>query len=162
MVLAPRTAWSLFSHFFSFDRSGAVHTRGVRFPFLLVVFAIAGCSDKTLKPPASDKTFDDSDDPGMTMTGTKLDAATDALPDGEGKSCGAQTECAAPLRCIFPIALGCGAQGMCALYADPPSCGSKLACGCDGKDVVLCSPDGFAPSPVKKIGACSPSDAATE
>lgn len=120
------------------------------------------CSDKTLKPPASDKNFDDSDDPGMTMTGTKLDAATDALPDGEGKTCGAQTDCAAPLRCIFPIALGCGTQGMCALFTDPPMCSSKTACGCNDTDVVLCSPDGFAPSPVKHTGACTPSDAASE
>lgn len=141
---------------------GEGHTPGVRSVFLVFLLAAAACSDKTLKPPASDKNFDDSDDPGMTMTGVKLDAATDGLPDGQGKTCGVQTDCGAPLRCIFPIALGCGTQGMCALYVDPPMCSSKIACACNDTDVMLCTPDGFAPAPVKRVGACSPTDASSE
>lgn len=124
---------------------------------------LVGCSDTTIKPPKSDKNFDDSDDPGMTMTGTKLDAATDALPDGQGKSCSKTSDCGPMLRCIFPIALGCGAPGQCSYFTDPTSCSMKLACGCDGNDVMLCAPDGFAPAPVKKNSSCtSSSDAASE
>ena len=96
------------------------------------------------------------------MMGTKLDAATDALPDGEGKTCAGQTDCGSPaLRCIFPIALGCGAKGTCAYYTTPPMCASKKACGCNDIDVELCdAPDGYALAPVKHIGVCSsPSDA---
>jgi hypothetical protein len=135
--------------------------RSILLSFLGLV-VVAACSDKTLKPPASDKNFDDSDDPNMTMMGTTLDAATDALPDGQGKACTKTADCSPMLRCIFPIALGCGAPGTCSFYTDPVGCSTKLACDCTGSDVKLCAPDGFAPVPVKKNGSCSPSDAASE
>lgn len=134
---------------------------------LLSVLVLAACSDKTIKPPASDKNFDE-EDPSMTMMGVVPDAATDGLPDGQGKSCMKAADCGSQLRCIFPMALGCGAPGMCVLFTDPPNCAMKKACGCngvggEGVDVVLCAPDGFAPAPVKHAGACSGSiDASSE
>ena len=125
--------------------------------------ALAACSDKTLKPPASDKNYDDMEDPNMTMSGVVPDAATDGLPDGQGKSCMSTMQCGGQLRCIFPMALGCGAPGMCVLFTDPPNCMTKKACGCNDVDVDLCAPDGFAPAPVKHAGACSgSSDASSE
>ncbi len=134
--------------------------RSALFLFLIVFSA---CSDKTLKPPASDKNYDDMFDPNMDMMGTKPDAAMDALPDGEGKGCMKNADCGPMLRCIFPIALGCGAPGQCAYYTDPPNCSASLACDCNGNDVMLCTPDGFAPAPVKKKGSCSPtSDASSD
>jgi hypothetical protein len=136
--------------------SHRVHNALVRFSILLSLFAL-GCSEGKLKAPASDKNFDDGDDPGQMMMGTMVkDGSTDGyIPDGQGKTCASSTECAAPLRCVFPIALGCGAKGTCALFDDPPMCASKLACGCDDKNVSLCSPDGYAPAPVQSSGACA-------
>lgn len=129
---------------------------------LAVLFVEQGCSDTTLKPPASDKNFDE-EDPTMTMMGVVPDAATDGLPDGQGKSCTTKTDCSAPLRCIFPIALGCGAPGMCVLFTDPPNCAAQKACACKGVDVDLCAPDGFAQAPIKHAGVCSASsDASSE
>lgn len=128
---------------------------------LFALLLAAACSDRTLKPPASDKNYDDGDQPSQTMPGVLPDAATDALPDGEGKVCAAQTDCAQPLRCIFPIAFGCTGKGVCALYTDPVDCASRKACACDGTTIALCSPDGTAPKPVKATGECA-SDAATE
>jgi hypothetical protein len=140
-----------------------VRIKAFLFLAILLLETLAACSDKTLKPPASDKNYDDMEDPNMMMMGVLLDAAADGLPDGQGKKCASSTECASPLRCIFPIALGCGAPGACALYTDPPNCAAKKACGCNDVDVTLCSPDGYATSPIKHSGACSGSnDASSE
>jgi hypothetical protein len=137
----------------------------VRLALFLSLALALSCSDGKIKAPASDKNFDDSDDPGQMMMGSHpTDASTDGyVPDGEGKACSGPMDCAAPLRCIFPIAIGCGAKGTCALYSDPPMCASKTACGCDGKDIALCAPDGYAPAPIKGAGACAPvSDASSD
>jgi hypothetical protein len=133
-----------------------------RLPFLIVASAAAvvACSNGSLKPPVSDKNFDDPDDPNKSGEVVVPDASGDGsfLLDGSGKACTKQEDCAAPLRCIFPIALGCGATGSCALYADAAGCGAKTACACDGTVVSLCAPDGYAPKPVG--GACTDAAAA--
>jgi len=133
----------------------ACHNRLVRSVVVLVL--MCACGGQTLKAPASDKNFDDSDDPGQTMMGTPpRDGSTDGwVPDGQGKVCTSSMECASPLRCSFPIALGCTAKGQCALWVDPPMCSSNIACGCDEKNVPLCSPDGTSPSPIKYKGPCA-------
>lgn len=127
---------------------------------LLTPFA---CGDSKIKAPQSDKNYDDSDDPGAKMMGSPpLDGSTDGfVPDGEGATCTAQTDCAAPLRCIFPIALGCGAKGICSFYQDPPNCTQTFACGCSAKkmDVPLCAPNGYAPEPVRSGSPCNTKDA---
>lgn len=141
----------------------AIHNPPVRIAVCTVFLLLAACSDQTLKAPASDKNYDDMEDPTMTMMGVLPDAATDGLPDGQGKACMKNTDCGGQLRCIFPIALGCGAPGMCVLYTDPPMCSTKKACACNDVDVDLCTPDGFAPAPVKHAGSCTgASDAPSE
>jgi hypothetical protein len=139
-----------------------------RLPFVLALgsFLVAACGSGALKPPGSDKNFDDPDDPTNPGEVVVPDASGDGnfVFDGSGKACTKQEDCAAPLRCIFPKALGCGATGTCALYTDPAGCQSRTACACDGTMVTLCAPDGYAPKPVG--GSCTdaapPDDAATD
>lgn len=125
----------------------------------------AACGGGKLGSPKSDNNFDDPDNPNQTMPGTRPDAAADAVvPDGSGAVCAKQADCPAPLRCIFPVALGCGTKGSCALYTDPPGCAQKEACACDGATVALCAPDGYGPAPIAHAGACTnpPADASPE
>jgi len=127
---------------------------------LLGAVAVAACGDGKLSAPKSDQNYDDPDNPNQTMPGVSPDAAADAyVPDGAGATCTKQAECAAPLRCIFPVALGCGTKGTCALYTDPPGCAQKLACACDDTTVSLCTPDGYGPAPIARAGACADSGA---
>lgn len=132
---------------------------------ILLAGAASGCAGGKLGAPKSDQNFDDGDDPGQPMPGTLPDAAADAIvPDGSGAACTKPADCAAPLRCVFPIALGCGTKGSCVLYTDPTGCAQKQACACDGTTVSLCSPDGYGPAPIDHAGACPqpPGDAAPE
>jgi hypothetical protein len=127
------------------------------------------CGGGKLGSPKSDQNFDDPDNPNQTMPGTLPDAALDVVvPDGSGATCTKPADCLAPLRCIYPIALGCGTKGTCALYTDSPGCAQKQACACDGNTVSLCAPDGYANAPIEHAGVCvgtpdaAPADASPE
>lgn len=122
--------------------------------FALGTLLVAACSGDALKSPESDKNFDDPDNPNNPGDVVIPDASGDGnfRLDGSGQGCLKQEDCALPLRCIFPIALGCGSQGVCTFYTDPAGCQSRMACACDGTIVNLCAPDGYSPKP---IGSCT-------
>lgn len=129
---------------------------------VLFAHVASGCAGGKLGAPKSDQNFDDGDEPGQSMPGTLPEAAADAIvPDGSGAVCAKQVDCSAPLRCVFPIALGCGTKGSCVLYTDPAGCEQRPACACDGTTVALCAPDGYGPAPIAHAGVCPPAGDAT-
>jgi hypothetical protein len=84
-----------------------------------------------------------------------------------GSPCSDTSECGVEHVCVFLIADGCAAKGVCEPQPAPAGCGHYgLYCGCDGRTVAAdCGqPDGYAPAPVAmpKSGACAAADASAD
>ncbi len=113
---------------------------------------LLACSDTTLPPPTSDKNYDDPYDPGSS-------SGNGVFPEGggdaNGRFCTADRDCPDTHRCVFAVDKGCGAAGECQPYTQVSGCEANVACGCDGKTVPLCAPEGYAPRPVASSGACA-------
>jgi|GEM_PF-5145618 len=106
--------------------------------------------------PKSDTQFDDGEDPGSgpPNRGNRPDASGDA----QGRTCTADRDCPASHKCSYAIGAGCASIGMgvCRTYTAPANCTTSVACSCDPapRDVPLCTPPGFAPVPVSRVGSC--------
>jgi hypothetical protein len=117
----------------------------------------AACSDETIKAPASDKNFDDPDEPATPGQVGAVDASTADVV----VSCGSDVDCPPrAARCLFALADGCGAKGTCVNYVEPTGCAKTRFCNCQGGGRSACAPAGFAPTPVEPGAACEESDAA--
>lgn len=118
---------------------------------VVVLVALPACSDDVIPPPTSDKNFDDPDEPatpggiGAVDAGT-VDAAT---------ACASDVDCPPKARrCLFAIADGCSAKGVCVAYVEPTACTKSLFCACAGGGVAACAPEGQSPVPVKPGATC--------
>ncbi len=118
---------------------------------VLVSLAVPACSDDVIPPPKSDKNFDDPDEPatpggvGAVDAGT-VDAATECTTDVD---CPPKAR-----RCLFAVADGCSAKGVCVAYVEPTACAKSLFCACAGGGVSACAPEGMSPVPVKPGATC--------
>jgi len=126
----------------------------VRLASLLALIVVAGCNESVIGEPAGSNNYDDPDDPGNPGISS---GAPDASGDAYGRFCVAARDCPATMVCAYPVADGCGASGRCLPYdASPAGCNAPLACGCDGTEVPMCAPDGYAPN--KAVASTSPCD----
>ena len=115
---------------------------------------VAGCSQSIIGDPAGSNNYDDPDDPGNPGV---TSGAPDATGDAYGRFCIAARDCPATMVCAYPIADTCGAAGRCLPYVSSPAgCDASLACACDGTEVAMCAPDGYAPN--KAIASTAPCD----
>ncbi len=101
--------------------------------------------------PAGSNNYDDPDDPGQSGQNT---GGSDGAIDAYGRACLAARDCPADMACSYPIANGCSAQGSCLPYTTVTGCSTQYACGCDGTNVPMCAPPGYALKPVTSLGAC--------
>jgi len=124
----------------------------VRLAYLLALIVVGGCSESTIGQPAGDNNYDDPDDPGNPGENS---SAPDASGDAYGRFCVAARDCPADMVCAYPIADLCGAAGRCLPYdASDVGCDAGLACGCDGTEVAMCAPEGYAPKPISSTSPC--------
>ncbi len=125
--------------------------------------ALAACtSSGALKAPTSDKNFDDPDDPGNggavgAVDASTADAGSGVIPCTKSSDCPSST-----YTCYFPTGDGCSAKGQCIVYGVSSGCLVHNRCGCDGKALKECSPEGFASAPVKSDSACGGGDAGSD
>jgi hypothetical protein len=111
---------------------------------------VIACSEQPIGAPVGDQNFDDPNDPGQVGNANFAPEAGDA----NGRFCVAARDCPAVFVCAYPIADVCGAVGHCMPYTPVAGCESNFACACDGTDITLCAPAGFATQPVATLGAC--------
>lgn len=115
--------------------------------------AFVACGDaQPYKTPASDKNFDDPDDPGSSGGGDPF-GKKDASGDAAGRFCVADRDCPAAFRCTYPVASGCSASGTCQGF-DSTKCVETTACGCNNVTLEYCLVPGSAPAAVSALGAC--------
>ena len=115
--------------------------------------AFVACGDtQPFKTPASDKNFDDPDDPGSSGGGDPF-GKKDASGDAAGRFCVADRDCPAAFRCTYPVASGCSASGTCQGF-DSTKCVQTTACGCNNVTLEYCLVPGSAPAAVAALGAC--------
>lgn len=127
----------------------------VKLAYLLALVFTAACADKPIGLPAGSNNYDDPDDPGHPGIGS---GGPDASGDAYGRACVAARDCPAAFVCAYDLDAGCAAEGgVCLPYGDGGSieCDAAVACGCDGTDVMLCAPPGFAPAAVQSSAACT-------
>jgi hypothetical protein len=128
----------------------------VRLASLLALIIVAGCTQAPIGQPAGSNNYDDPYDPGNP--GQNSSGPPDAGGDASGRFCVAARDCPATMVCAYPVADLCGAAGRCLPYdASPSGCTAPVACGCDGTNVPMCAPDGYAPN--QAIASTSPCDA---
>ena len=129
-------------------------------PFVGGALALAtACSDEKVKAPASDKNFDDPDEPATPGQIGAFDATTADVV----VACGSDVECPPrAARCMFRVSDGCGATGTCVNYMETTACPKARFCDClgVGTGVSACAPPGLAPIPVNPSATCVQPDAA--
>jgi len=114
----------------------------------------AACGGSGALPaPASDSQYDDPDEPGGGPGNPG--SAPDASGDAQGKFCVADRDCPATHACVFAISAGCSATGACMLYSPTKDCSDSFVCGCNGQNVTLCAPAGYATGPAKTGTPCA-------
>jgi hypothetical protein len=137
----------------------------VRLASLVALFVVGACTQQPIGLPAGSNNYDDPDDPGHPGIAS---GAPDASGDAYGRFCVSARDCPAAFVCAYAIADSCGAVGQCLPYTGYVTCDAGTACGCDGTDVLLCAPDGYAPNQaVQSTSPCAVtpdagSDAATD
>lgn len=136
----------------------------------LVALLTAGCSG-SIAPPSGDAGAPDggarSDGgAGDDSTGDDGGPAADSGITGQdggstvdaGAACSASGDCAAGHTCVFKIADGCSAKGVCVTPTKGPTCALvQLACSCANQSVnVACTPypNGYASAPIAFAQEC--------
>ncbi len=138
--------------------------RSVLFAYGLRLLLVAGpgaialaCTYDTIKAPASDKNFDDPDEPATPGQIGAVDATTADVV----VTCTSNVDCPPrAARCLFRVSDGCGATGTCVSYVEPTACPKARFCGCQDGGLSACAPAGFSPVAVQPGAMCVESDAA--
>lgn len=131
---------------------------GLRLLLVAALGAVAlACSYDKIKAPASDKNFDDPDEPATPGQIGAVDATTaDVLV-----TCTSDVDCPPrAARCLFRVSDGCGATGTCVSYVEPTACPKARFCGCQDGGISACAPEGLSPVAVQPGAVCVEPDAA--
>lgn len=115
------------------------------------------CTYEKIKAPASDKNFDDPDEPATPGQIGAVDATTADVV----VTCASDVDCPPrAARCMFRVSEGCGATGTCVNYVEPTACPKARFCGCQDGGISACAPEGLSPVAVQRGAVCVEPDAA--